>query len=87
MSSQVVHIPYGELAIGRGSSNQLRLSERSVSRLHTVIVRTQRGIYVRDAGSSLGTYVNGHPIQSLTALRHGDVIRIGYMQEFEFRER
>ena len=43
--------------------------------------------YLRDEGSSLGTYLNGQRIASKApvTLKHGDVIQIGYFQVFEFR--
>lgn len=79
-------LPIGTLTIGRGTMNQLRLTERSVSRQHAIVQRTRRGVYVRDVGSSLGTFVNGQRIAGPTLLREGDRIRIGHGQEFEFRQ-
>ncbi len=87
MIGQAIVIPSGGLTIGRGSGNQMRLTEHSVSRKHAVIQRTRRGVYISDQGSSLGTYVNGRKIAGPTALKHGDVIQIGYEQQFEYRDR
>ena len=87
LAGRSVIIPPGGLTIGRGTVNQLRLTERSVSRQHALIQRTRRGVYIRDAASGLGTYVNGKKIASPTALRPGDRIQIGHQQEFEFREK
>lgn len=77
------------LTIGRGSQAQVRLRDASVSRKHATIIRTRRGIYIRDERSSLGTYVNNQRIPPDTPiqLQNGDVIRIGYYQYFEFRKR
>jgi len=88
-SGQAIPIPAQEMTIGRGSNTQLRLRDASVSRLHATIIRTRRGIYIRDEGSSLGTYLNGQPIppNTPTTLQTGDVIQIGYYQVFEFRQR
>ncbi len=86
MAGQAIVIPRGDLTIGRGSRNQMRLTEGSVSRQHAIIQRTRRGVYISDQGSSLGTYVNGRRIMGPTALKHGDVVQIGYEQEFEYRE-
>jgi len=79
-----IAIPAGGLRIGRSQGNHIRLGERSVSRNHASIIRSRSGVYVRDEGSSLGTFVNGNKIAGPTLLKPGDVIRIGYGQEFEF---
>ncbi len=87
-SGQAIPISVQEMTIGRGSNAQLRLRDASVSRLHATIIRTRRGTYIRDEGSSLGTYLNGQPIPPNTpvTLRTGDVIQIGYYQVFEFQQ-
>lgn len=84
---QAFAIPKSGLIIGRGSQAQLRLRDASVSRKHATIIRTRRGIYIRDERSSLGTLVNNQriPPDTPVQLRNGDVIRIGYNQFFEFR--
>ena len=86
-AGQNIDIPADGLTIGRGTTCQLRLQERSVSRLHLTILLSKRGAYLRDEGSSLGTYLNGQRIASKApvTLKHGDVIQIGYFQVFEFR--
>jgi serine/threonine protein kinase len=75
------------VSIGRGDHNQLRLQERSVSRTHATLLRTRRGVYIRDENSLLGTYVNDRRIGGPVRLRQGDLIRIGVYQVFEYRER
>ena len=86
-AGQAIPITAQALYVGRSSRNNLQLKERSVSRVHTLIWVTTQGTYIRDENSSLGTFVNGQAITAPTLLRHGDIIRIGYYQEFEFRER
>ncbi len=82
-ASQQIAIPMGEVIIGRGSQSHIKLSENSVSRRHATIIHTKRGLYIRDDGSSLGTYVNGARITGPVLLRDRDVIQIGYQQVFE----
>ena len=86
MARKVIPILSQGLRIGRRSTNQLQLKERSVSRNHAVIWITPQGTYIRDEKSSLGTYVNGQKITQPVLLRPGDVIQIGYHQVFEYRE-
>jgi len=79
----------GQLTIGRSKKNQLRLKHPSVSRYHAVIVWQQDIFFIRDNGSSVGTYLNGHRLQpnKKEKLRHGDKVKIGISDMFEFRER
>ncbi|MGC1377742.1 MAG: FHA domain-containing serine/threonine-protein kinase [Anaerolineales bacterium] len=88
LTGQVVNLSKrGAMLIGRGSTNDISLPETSVSRLHASIIITQRGVYIQDEGSSLGTQLNGQTIQPRVPviLKHGDVIQIGYQQVLEFR--
>lgn len=73
--------------LGRSGQGQLVLQERSVSRQHAVIQITQRGVFIQDMGSKLGTYVNGQLVQGAFRLETGDVIQIGYEQVFEMHVR
>ncbi|MBN2555467.1 MAG: protein kinase [Anaerolineales bacterium] len=84
LAGQAIAIPARGLSIGRGQGSFIRLRERSVSRMHASIIRSRSGVFVRDEGSSLGTFVNGNKISGPTKLKPGDVIRVGYGQEFEF---
>lgn len=81
----------GEVTIGRSSENQIVLLEPSVSRRHATIFRRRilGGVFIRDENSSLGVYVNGEriPVLANIRLKDGDIIRLGYNQVFEFREK
>lgn len=82
-----IHIPKEGLTVGRSSQKQMIIRDRSVSRNHATIYRSKHGVSIQDDGSKLGTYVNGHKIYGPVRLRHGDIIRIGYQQEFEFHDK
>jgi pSer/pThr/pTyr-binding forkhead associated (FHA) protein len=60
----------GRLVIGRGSECDLILDEAEMSRKHAVIENFGDGIYLRDLGSSNGTFVNG--VQVRDAVLHPD---------------
>ena len=77
-------IQMGETVIGRGTQVQLKLNDATVSRRHATIIRTARGVYIRDDGSTLGTFVNGRRILNPALLKVGDVIQIGTQQIFEY---
>jgi hypothetical protein len=65
--------------IGRASTCDLVLSDRSVSRLHATIDACGEAHLLADAGSANGTFLNGLRLDGSTqvVLREGDVIEIG----------
>jgi adenylate cyclase len=63
--------------VGRHPANQLRLSDREVSKEHAVVELGPGGAYVvRDLGSSNGTFVNGRRVRE-APLRDGDELQLG----------
>jgi pSer/pThr/pTyr-binding forkhead associated (FHA) protein len=63
--------------IGRNEVGvNLPLHAPQVSKLHAVVVRTQRKVYVRDLASRNGVQRNGEPVQEV-GLSDEDVLRIG----------
>jgi serine/threonine protein kinase len=75
--------------LGRGKTSLVHLQDPHVSRSHATFFKTRHGMYVRDENSSLGTFVNGRrilPAQSVL-LRHGDIIRVGFSEELEYKEK
>jgi eukaryotic-like serine/threonine-protein kinase len=75
------------VTMGRSSQNQIKLDDASVSRHHARIIYGRRGIYIEDEGSKLGTYVNNQPVEGTFLLKNGDIIRIGYSDIFEFKDK
>lgn len=68
----------GEYSIGRGEDNDVRLTERNVSRRHAVMRMTTEGWQLNDGGSYNGTFVNGERIGAEgVLLSAGDVVNIG----------
>ncbi|MBU4484689.1 FHA domain-containing protein, partial [bacterium] len=67
----------GENLIGRATSGNITLDDKSVSRRHMTITHTDQGWVVRDEGSKNGTYVNGHKIAEPVNVGHKDTAQIG----------
>lgn len=63
--------------IGRGDRAKLKLPASLVSRTHCEITEESGRLFVRDLGSSNGTYVNDSRVQQRTELRTDDFLRIG----------
>lgn len=65
--------------VGRGQENTIRLdADSTVSNRHATIDSRTDGLWVEDAGSTNGTFVNGARVTSARLLQPGDVIRIGH---------
>jgi hypothetical protein len=64
------------VAVGRHPSNDIQLRSRRVSNYHAEILSEVEGLFVRDLGSTNGTYVNEESVRR-RKLETGDCIRIG----------
>lgn len=72
------------LLIGRMPDNHLSLNHGSVSRRHAAVAVTAKGVFIEDLKSQNGTTLNGAPVKEKTAIRPGDIIRIGHVPLFYF---
>ena len=71
-----VQISNDNFSIGRASTNQVHLTDPSVSRIHAVFRYSQNIWFLQDQESSGGTYVNGVRIDAVK-LSDNDEIGIG----------
>jgi pSer/pThr/pTyr-binding forkhead associated (FHA) protein len=70
-------LPIEEAAqIGRDPINPVHVPDPLVSRLHATVWPSGQALYVRDEGSSNGTFVNGK-LGRPRRLRQGDRIQVG----------
>lgn len=63
--------------IGRRSVCDLRVAWPTVSGVHAEFVKTSGALFLRDLGSTNGTFVNGRQIRSDCLLSEGNVIQLG----------
>jgi len=67
-----------EVTIGRGEQNDVALDgDEFASARHVRIEPRRDGVWLRDLGSTNGTYVNGVRIDGARRLSPGDVVRVG----------
>ena len=78
---QRISVPSGRLQIGRRSDINLSLPHGSVSKLHAEIIASDVALFVRDMGSTNGTFVNGKRITEDTPIGEADVVQFA---DFEF---
>jgi pSer/pThr/pTyr-binding forkhead associated (FHA) protein len=72
-----VDLNLGSNIIGRSTEADLQLLDQGVSRRHADVHLADGRATVYDLGSTNGTSVNGHSVQS-QVLQHGDVLRMGH---------
>ena len=73
-----VRLPIREsMTIGRGESADVKLEDRTVSRLHARIDSTRDGPMISDAGSRFGVTVSGQRLSEPQRLTVGSVIQLG----------
>lgn len=70
--------------LGREADNDVALSDKSVSRLHSEIFLKKNKLFIKDLGSHNGTYVNNQKITS-SPLSTNDVVRLGKTYELTVR--
>jgi uncharacterized protein YkwD len=63
--------------VGSAADNDLILAHKSVSARHAVIRQELGSYYLRDLGSTNGTFLNGRRIETEQPLRPGDEMRFG----------
>jgi pSer/pThr/pTyr-binding forkhead associated (FHA) protein len=66
--------------VGRLVESDLRLDHPHVSGTHARLDRSYGRTVLEDLGSTRGTSVNGHPVDSPRVLHHGDVVRFGSVE-------
>lgn len=81
------HVADEPLRIGTAAGCQLRLSDNTISALHAEITRSERGVLIRDLGSTNGISVDGRRVEGVyledrTLVRLGETeIRIGALKQ------
>lgn len=64
-------------SIGRHSSNNLQISDLTVSGQHAELLIVESELFVRDLQSTNGTFLNGRRVRNLTCMKCGDVVHFG----------
>jgi len=67
---------YSRLNIGRQSTNDIALPDRTVSKRHAIVGRVKGQTVVKDLGSRNGTFVNGEKVEK-SILLSGDRLKVG----------
>lgn len=69
----------GVYVVGRDPASAVRVLDMKVSKAHCEIEVTKGdGVWLRDIGSTQGTYLNGTPVTGDTSIKAGDEIKLGF---------
>lgn len=77
-------VPEGGLGIGRSPDNAVIVHDEGVSRYHGRLLFENGSLWLQDAGSRNGVFVNGSRVTGHKALKVGDSITIA-QHTFELR--
>lgn len=84
LTGKRLRVPEGGLMIGRHADNGLVLPDGGVSRYHARLLFDNGSLWLQDAGSRNGVFVNGTRITQHKALKVDDVITIA-QHSFELK--
>ena len=79
-----VAVPEGGLGIGRSADNAVVVQDDGVSRYHARLLFENGSLWLQDAGSRNGVFVNGVRVTGHRALKVGDTITLA-RHVFELR--
>lgn len=79
-----IPVPEGGIGIGRSPENALVVHDEGVSRYHARLLLENGSLWLQDAGSRNGVFVNGVRVTGHKALKVGDSITIA-QHTFELR--
>ncbi|MBN1992058.1 MAG: FHA domain-containing protein [Anaerolineae bacterium] len=74
---QIFPLVGGTQTIGRAPDNQIHIADVTISKQHAGLTVQPNGVFIKDMGSSNGTFVNGQQITNVTPLKSGDTLQIG----------
>lgn len=77
---KLIPIPVAQFLVGRDEGCQLRPASPAVSKRHCAILVRSGKIFVRDIGSTNGTFVNDAQITEEVEVKHGDRLKIGPLE-------
>ncbi len=84
LSGKRIPVPEGGIGIGRSPENAVVIQDEGVSRYHARLLFENGSLWLQDAGSRNGVFVNGVRVTGHKALKVGDSMTIA-QHTFELR--
>jgi pSer/pThr/pTyr-binding forkhead associated (FHA) protein len=77
MEGKVLEIKLAQFVVGRDPQCHLRPASPLISKRHCALLQRDGKVFVRDFGSTNGTFVNEEPVKGEVEVRHEDKLKIG----------
>jgi pSer/pThr/pTyr-binding forkhead associated (FHA) protein len=77
---QSIPVTLQQFLIGRDKECQLRPASQMISKRHCAVLVKGGKAFVRDFGSTNGTFVNEDPVKGERELKHDDMLKVGPLQ-------
>ncbi len=77
---KIIPVSVTEFRIGRDPDCQLRPSSPSISKRHCAITQRGETAFIRDIGSTNGTFVNNEQVAGERELKQGDYLKAGPLE-------
>jgi pSer/pThr/pTyr-binding forkhead associated (FHA) protein len=84
LAGRRIVVPEGGLGVGRSPENAVVVHDEGVSRYHARLLFENGSLWLQDAGSRNGVFVNGVRVTGHKALKVGDSVTIA-LHTFELR--
>ena len=84
MEGHVLPITLSQFVVGRDPQCHLRPASPMISKRHCAVLQRDGKAYIRDFGSTNGTFLNDQPVKDEVELHHSDRLKIGPLM-FEVR--
>lgn len=79
-AGKTIRISVADFLIGRDPECHLRPASPAVSKQHSGIATRDGKVFVRDCGSTNGTFVNGEQIAGEREVKNGDSLKVGPLE-------
>jgi pSer/pThr/pTyr-binding forkhead associated (FHA) protein len=79
-AGKAIAITVPQFSIGRDAQCQLRPASAAISKRHCAVLVRGGQVFVRDFGSTNGTFVNGELVQGEVELHNGDKLKVGPLE-------
>jgi len=77
---KVLEIKLQQFLIGRDPQCHLRPASPLISKRHCALIQKDGKVFIRDFGSTNGTFVNNDPVQGERELKNDDQLKVGPIQ-------
>lgn len=83
-AGKVIPVTSTEFVIGRDPQCQLRPASPAISKQHCALTARDAKVFIRDCGSTNGTFINGEQVAGDLEVKSGDRLKVGPL-EFDLR--